>query len=703
MLDADQPPKVCPFRRIDAVPHGTLTFPISQRLPPSKSNTDPPVSSRTTYGNSLNLMLGLAALSITAVTFLLAVPASHVLTGQSTTGYDVDRMVLLYATLPRLVIALLCGAGLGASGAILQQVLRNPLASPTTLGIDAGARLALALAVLFAPSLLGVGRDLVALSGSAISTLLVFALVRRRGFTALALVLAGLVVSLYCGALSALFVLFHNRMLASLFIWGSGSLSQQSWYPSMHLAVRLCLLAAPLIFLLRPLSLMDLGDENVRALGLSATRLRLGAVAIAAAIAAIVTSAVGVIGFVGLVAPIVARLSGARRFTAQLVSSTVIGALLLLITDAILQKIAGVTSEFIPTGAVVAVLGSPLLLVLLPRLTTAIPPPSFNSGRITTSMRLPIIWLVVGACALITAVSLLVGRGAGGEWNVLSLSEWHRGAEWRWPRLGAAASAGALLGVAGSILQRLTGNPLASPEVLGISAGAILATALSLFAFGVGSGLSAGIVATMGGFLVLGLILALGRRSNFSPERILLAGIALNALIDAIVGALSATGDPRAIVLLGWMSGSTSQAGPREAEVAGVAALLLIGATMLTERWLAILPLGAPQAMALGVPVQRARFVLLLLAAALTAAATPIIGPLTFVGLMAPHIVGSFGIRQPISAVFFAAVSGATIMSVADWLARVVAFPIQLPTGLVAAMAGAPFLMILLNRRNAFS
>lgn len=665
--------------------------------------TNSAVSSRTTYGSSPFLVLGLMALCAAALTVLLAAPVNHVLTTSPSGGYDVVRMVLLYATLPRLTIALLCGAGLGASGAILQQVLRNPLASPTTLGIDAGARLALSLTTLFVPSLLGVGRDLVALSGSAVSTLLVFALVRRRRFTALSLVLAGLVVSIYCGALSALFVLFRNRLLASLFIWGSGSLSQQSWSPSIELAVRLCVLAVPLIFLLRPLSLMDLGDEYVNALGLSSTRLRLGAVAIAAAIAAIVTSAVGVIGFIGLVAPVITRLSGARRFTAQLVSSTLVGGLLLLLTDAVLQRLAGVTSEFIPTGAVVAVLGSPLLLVLLPRLKIRMNPPSFNSGRVSALLRPWVIWLVGGACLLIAAVTLLVGRSAGGGWNVLSLSEWHRVSEWRWPRVSAAASAGALLGVAGLILQRLTGNPLASPEVLGISAGAILATAVSLFAFGVGTGLSATVGATIGGFLVLGLILALGRRSNFSPERVLLAGIALNALIDAIVGVLSATGDPRAVILLGWMSGSTSQAGPHEAVAAAVAALILIGATSLARRWLTVLPLGAVQTVELGVPLRRARFLLFLLAAVLTAVATPIIGPLTFVGLMAPHIVGTMGIRQPVSAAFWAAMSGATIMAIADWLSRVVAFPIQLPTGLVAAMAGAPFLMVLLNRRNAWS
>ena len=119
----------------------------------------------------LLLPLGLGALAIAAVTVLLEGPVSQLYSHtHSTAGYDLVRMALVYSTLPRLVIAVLCGAGLGASGAILQQVLRNPLASPTTLGIDAGARLALALATLLMPSLFGLGRDAVAVFGSAVTT-----------------------------------------------------------------------------------------------------------------------------------------------------------------------------------------------------------------------------------------------------------------------------------------------------------------------------------------------------------------------------------------------------------------------------------------------------------------------------------------------------------------------------------------------------
>jgi ferric hydroxamate transport system permease protein len=308
--------------------------------------------------------------------------------------------------------------------------------------------------------------------------------------------------------------------------------------------------------------------------------------------------------------------------------------------------------------------------------------------------------IAVAVFVLIAALAILVGRGPFGAWQIMPIGRWSDIMTWRLPRIAAAASAGALLGVAGLILQRLTNNELASPEVLGVSAGAILAVAVSLFAFGNLGKVSEGISATVGGLVVLGLILLLGRRSGFAPERVLLAGIALNALIDAVVGVLSATGDPRAIMLLSWMGGSTNGATMADALKVGLAAVALVGASLLAVRWLAILPLGGPQAMALGVPLMRARFLLLLLAAVMTAAATPVIGPLTFVGLMAPHIVLVIGIRKVMPALFSAAAVGAGVMATADWLARTVAFPLQLPTGLVAAMVGAPFLMVLLSRRS---
>ena len=317
---------------------------------------------------------------------------------------------------------------------------------------------------------------------------------------------------------------------------------------------------------------------------------------------------------------------------------------------------------------------------------------------------IPSRWSVWIAASVIVVVvlAILVGRGSLGAWQIAPLQQLSEIMTWRIPRIVGAVSGGALLGVAGFILQRLTNNETASPEVLGVSAGGMLAVAVSLFAFGALGRASLTISATAGGLIVLALILLLGRRSGFAPERVLLAGIAVNALIDAVVGVMSASGDPRAVMLLAWMGGSTSGTTMADALRLAATAIVLITSSLLTARWLAILPLGEAQAKALGVPLTLVRFLLLLLAAVMTAAATPVIGPLTFVGLMAPHIVLTLGIRKLLPALMSTAIAGASVMAVADFLARTVAFPIQLPTGLVAALVGAPFLMVLLSRRRTF-
>ena len=141
-----------------------------------------------------NLPLPLIALALAgpaiALTLIVIEPGLVALRTPAA-GFDLDRLVLLYSDLPRLATALIAGAALGLSGVLLQQVLRNPLASPTTLGLSAGANLALALAMLYAPGLLAFGRDPIALAGSVGAGLVVLGLSVRRGFAPVARVVAG--------------------------------------------------------------------------------------------------------------------------------------------------------------------------------------------------------------------------------------------------------------------------------------------------------------------------------------------------------------------------------------------------------------------------------------------------------------------------------------------------------------------------------
>jgi iron complex transport system permease protein len=622
------------------------------------------------------------------------------LPGSAGPGYDIQRMVLFYSTLPRLVTALLAGAALALSGALFQQVLRNPLADPTTLGVSAGANLALVAVSLFIPGLLGAGRDVVALMGSSAAALIVVGFGARRGFSPYSLVLSGLVLSLWCVALAAILTYLNQRYLASLFIWGAGSLAQQSWVIPLSLVWKLGLVAIVSGLLIRPLSLLDLGESSSAALGVRLARLRIVVVACAVALAAFVTSAVGVIGFIGLIAPTLGRLSGARRPAQLILWSPLIGAGLLFLADSVLQLAAGGLGDFLPTGAVTAIFGSPLLLALLPRLKVRhrIQQAASRQPPRRRSTKVPVIIAVASVLVLVT-VSLLVGRAPGGSWAILSGEFLDDILAVRAPKVFAALASGAMLAVAGSMLQRLTGNEMASPEVLGISAGATFGVAFALFAIAPGfSGQFA--FAVCGAIAVLAVILLSSRRSNFAPERVLLAGIALSAMVDAVVGVLSSTGDPRAVLLMRWMSGSTYLVDTTTATAEVAIAVVLIAVALAARRWLDILPLGPAPSAAVGIPLAGSRLTLFGLAGIMTAAATLTVGPLSFVGLMGPHLAREAGLTRAVPQMTAAALIGGGLMVAADFLGRTIAAPYQIPAGLVSALIGAPCLMFMLSRRR---
>ncbi|HCU0674566.1 TPA: iron ABC transporter permease, partial [Klebsiella michiganensis] len=271
---------------------------------------------------------------------------------------------------------------------------------------------------------------------------------------------------------------------------------------------------------------------------------------------------------------------------------------------------------------------------------------------------------------------------------------------WRWPRILAALFAGVMLAVAGCIIQRLTGNPMASPEVLGISSGAAFGVVLMLF-FVPGNAfgwlLPAG---SLGAAATLLVILIAAGRGGFSPHRMLLAGMALSTAFTMLLMMLQASGDPRMAQILTWISGSTYSATPELVMRSGAAMLILLALTPLCRRWLTILPLGGEAARAIGMALTPSRIGLLLLAACLTAAATLTIGPLSFVGLMAPHIARMMGFRRTMPHMLISGLIGGVLLVFADWCGRMLMFPYQIPAGLLSTFIGAPYFIYLLRKQS---
>ncbi|PAU38857.1 Fe3+-hydroxamate ABC transporter permease FhuB [Vibrio coralliilyticus] len=653
---------------------------------------------------SLSLVAILAAFMLTIAGFQLN--ASGNFSAGVNSLFQADWMspesVRLHLTWwPRFFTTLIAGAALAAAGVLMQQVLRNPLASPSTLGVASGASFALMMATLYAPWLLTFSKSLIALLGGVGTMALVFALSWRRALSPTVVVVSGLVINLYFGAVSTVLLMMNQDKLAGLMIWGAGSLVQTGWSDIAYLAPRLGLAIGISFLFVKPLTLLELSEEGAKSLGVSLAKLRVICLGLAVLLTSWVVAKVGVIGFVGLAAPAIARATGVHRLVPKLIVSMLLGGLLLTLTDLLIQQLPGIAAMIVPTGAATAALGAPILLWLLPRLsmrsqTQTQTVMTRHSEQVKSLNRhaIALVALVIPVALFIFSTTSI--QSSGWQWLVFS-GEWNL-LEWRWPRLVAAALAGVMLATAGTVIQRLSGNPMASPEVIGISSGTALGLIIAMF-----SGIGVSLVGLYLGGLVgamasLSVIVLLNRKSGFQPERVLLTGVAITALMNAVQSFVLAGGDPRSYQVLAWLSGSTYFVTEATLLPLAVATFVLVGFSFLTARWLDILPLGEASSRALGVKVGQARGLLLLLVALLTVSATLVVGPLSFIGLMAPHLARLFGFSRAREHLICSALVGMGLMLLADWLGRQMLYPQEIPAGLVASLIGGMYLMWGLRR-----
>ena len=447
----------------------------------------------------------------------------------------------------------------------------------------------------------------------------------------------------------------------------------------------------------RPLRVLTIGAEGAASLGLNVALTRALAVAVAVVLAAAVSAAVGLVAFVGLAAPAMVRALGARSMGAVLALSPLAGGLILSLCDGLVLSLDALTGEMFPTGAITGLVGGPLLLLLLPRLRNAAPP---AADPLIPRRACPHRLLIALAVLLVLATLLLalIGRLPGGWW-ILDLETARQFLPNRLPRLIGAAAAGGLLALAGAMLQRLTANPLASPEVLGVSGGAAIGYAAVILTASAPGPLALSGGAALGGATALALVSVYVFRRDMGPERVLLAGIAVSALATALLSAIMAAGTMKSFAILAWLSGSASAlTAPGAAVLTGIL-LILLAACLAMSRWLTILPLGGPVAQSLGLPLGPARAGIVLAAGIATGAAAILVGPLSFVGLMAPHLARRLGLARASDHLLGAVLIGALLMLASDFGARMASFPYDLPLGLFASLLGAPWLGWLLLRR----
>lgn len=316
-------------------------------------------------------------------------------------------------------------------------------------------------------------------------------------------------------------------------------------------------------------------------------------------------------------------------------------------------------------------------------------------------MKIAFVIFIALALAGLSALSLQMGVIAI-PWRAL-LSDWQTGREYhyvltayRLPRLLLALLVGAALAVAGVLVQGIVRNPLASPDILGVNHAASLASVGALLLLPSLPVIALPLLAFAGG--MAGLILLRILANTSQPMKLALTGVALSACWASLTDYLMLARPQDVNSALLWLTGSLWGRDWSFVKIAAPLLILFLPLSLRFCRDLDLLALGDARATTLGVSVPRIRLLALLLAVAMTSTGVAVCGPISFIGLVVPHMVRSItGGRHrwllPVSAM-----TGALLLVVADLLARIIHPPLELPAGVLTAIIGAPWFVWLLVR-----
>jgi iron complex transport system permease protein len=278
---------------------------------------------------------------------------------------DASRTIILDIRLPRLLLAMLVGAGLSIAGVVFQALLRNPLAEPYILGISSGGTVGAILAI--GLSLGGVfTTPLASFAGSAMVMLLVYSIAQRHGtLDTNTLLLAGVMIGAFFNAAVLLIIAVFNQELRNAFLWLMGNFSNATMQSLAVVAPLVILASAFLLVRAKHYNLIATGDETALQLGVDVARLKQTSYLLASLITGLVVSVSGVIGFVGLIIPHLCRMVFGPDHRLLLPASLLLGATFMIIADLLARTVLAPTE--IPVGAVTAAIGAPLFIYLLKR------------------------------------------------------------------------------------------------------------------------------------------------------------------------------------------------------------------------------------------------------------------------------------------------------------------------------------------------
>lgn len=643
---------------------------------------------------------------------LVAVACWHLTQGTSGAVFA-DTDVLWGSRVPRLAAGVAVGVALGVAGILLQSLARNALASPDTLGVTAGAYLAVTAPAAFGIAVPVWASGAVAFAGGIVAAGIVLGLAGGAGSSTTRLILAGTALALaFQAATSALLILFDEET-KGLLAWGSGSLSQLGLTAFLQAAPVVVVVTVLALLLARRLDILTLGDDTASSLGVPIRSTRTIGILLAVTLTAVAVTLAGPMGFVGLCAPVLARLltrvvPSLNRHVLLIPASGLLGALVVILSDSLLRALIGAEAAIlIPTGVATTLLGAIVLVLMARRLRDAGPtrePPRVRFGvRSRLRFRITLALVALGVVGV-----LLLGLLAGHTWLLTGdIALWLQGQapapiafalDERAPRIVAAVVAGAALALSGAVIQGVSRNPLADPGILGVTGGGGLGAVLVITSITSSTGgMIAG--AVTGSLLAFALVYLLSWRGGLNADRFLLIGIGVSYFTVSLTTFLLLRSNPwDTPKIYTWLSGTTY--GRVWEQVVPLAIVLVIAVpfVVMSRRELDVLSLDEDTPRLVGIRLEPVRLTLLLVAAVLAALSVTAIGVIGFVGLVAPHAARALVGARHSRVIPTAVLLGGLLVGIADTIGRTVIAPAQLPAGLVVALIGAPYFVWLLWR-----
>ncbi|WP_413335832.1 iron ABC transporter permease [Brevibacterium sp. GP-SGM9] len=627
------------------------------------------------------------------------------------------RDILIGSRLPRVGAGILVGIALGVAGALFQSLARNPLASPDTLAVTGGSYFAVTVVTAFGIAIPVWASGGVAFIGGLLAAALVLGLAGGAASSTTRLVLAGTATAMALQAGTSTLLILFQEETTSLFSWGSGTLNQLDGTAALRSIPVIGIIIVLAVVLSRRLDLLSLGDDAASVLGVPIRSTRAIGILLAVILTATAVTLAGPIGFVGLCAPVIARLLARAvpvlsKHAVLIPATAMIGAIIVILADAVLRALVGATAAItLPSGVTTTIFGA-IVLVLLARSMRSSGPAQATSAarsRVHGTRRAAVV--IVCGCVLVVIVVVLALLTGERFYLLGDVMLWLRDQaapvidfsfDSRAPRVAAALTAGAALGLSGTLVQASARNPLAEPGLLGITGGAGLGAVIVITLVPSANIVLISTVGIIGALLAFALVYALAWRGGMNTDRLVLIGIGMWYGFTSLTTLFLIRANPwDTPTLFTWLSGSTY--GRVWSDVAPVALVLVVAVPLafVWTRELDLLALDDDTPRLVGVAREPVRLGVLITAAVLAAVSVSAVGVVGFIGLVAPHAARALVGAQHGRVVPVAMLLGAFGLVIADAIGRTIIAPAQIPAGLIVALIGAPYFVYLLARSRA--